>query len=184
MALSVTDWEHVSRPGRVVVGGEIVGIGVTMHLGSILRENRIRMFVAAHKRGIGVTSLLCGVLLCLIFIPLTVRSGEGARPQNPGHKNVLILNSYHAGYPWTDDLVSAISTGLGRDFKDLDVMVEFMDAKRFEEHGQSVLFREMLPRKYANHALDLIIATDDIALRFLIRPFGVVSRNTGCLLRS
>jgi PAS domain S-box-containing protein len=95
--------------------------------------------------------------------------GETAPAASADQKSVLILNSYHPGFAWTDDLMKSIGERLRRSFKDLELHVEYMDVKHFEERRQAELFREFLPAKYRNRRVDLIIATDDAALAFLAK---------------
>lgn len=110
------------------------------------------------------------LILALAMGLVCVAARAGSGPEGPGaEKSVLILNSYHPGFSWTDDLVRTIGERMRRSFKNLELHVEYMDVKHFEERRQAELFREFLPAKYMNRRLDLIISTDDAALAFLVK---------------
>ncbi|PLX16303.1 MAG: hypothetical protein C0597_08050, partial [Marinilabiliales bacterium] len=84
-------------------------------------------------------------------------------------RNVLILNSYHKGLKWTDDIVSGINKGLSENFLDLEIYTEFLDSKRFfhYEDYYSSLF-STYKTKYSNIDFDVIIVSDDFALNFML----------------
>jgi signal transduction histidine kinase len=81
-------------------------------------------------------------------------------------KNVLLLNSYRAGYVWTDELVRGISQELESQ-EPLELWVEYMDVRR---RGIKGLFDEVQSRLRSSHRerrFDLIITTDDEAYDFI-----------------
>ncbi len=97
------------------------------------------------------------------------REGDSVAPKpEQGPRNVLLLNSYHVGYPWTDDLVSSILSSL-KDFPaEVQVWTEYLDAKRSQTQDSNYLI-SYLAEKYQTTRFDLIISTDDAALLFLLR---------------
>jgi signal transduction histidine kinase/CheY-like chemotaxis protein len=84
-------------------------------------------------------------------------------------KNILILNSYHKGLKWTDELVGGINQGLSELNFEKEIFTEYIDSKRFFENDNyyQALF-ELLKVKYYKIQLDLVIPTDDYALNFLL----------------
>ena len=93
---------------------------------------------------------------------------HGQEKAGEPRRNVLILNSYHESYPWTHDLVDSLSTQLNREFPNLEIYGEYMDSRRFSAQSHSNLLRRHLEGKYGATRLDLIIATDDAALSFMV----------------
>lgn len=110
----------------------------------------------------------CTILALLSCCSSLLLAPEESRAHPPSaRRSVLILNSYNAGSPWTDRLVNTIGESLRGSFGELDLFVEYMDVKRFDEPQQVRLFTAYLPVKYAGKHLDLIVATDDAALALL-----------------
>ncbi len=84
-------------------------------------------------------------------------------------KNILILNSYHKEFPWTDAQVSAIKEVLTGQLDDLELHVEYMDTKRL--YGEDYLghLLQIYIHKYSEFKIDAIITTDDNALNFVLK---------------
>ena len=80
---------------------------------------------------------------------------------------VLLLNSYHQGYEWTDSQVQGILTAVKSDSSEHEVYVEYLDARRGMVESQDDL-AALYAKKYEGRAPDVIIATDDIAIHFLL----------------
>jgi PAS domain S-box-containing protein len=83
-------------------------------------------------------------------------------------KNVLILNSYHQGFKWTDDINRGILTALEPVRTNTRVYTQYMNTKW--AHG-ALYYSELsrlLKIEYAKIAFDLIICSDNDALNFLI----------------
>ena len=81
--------------------------------------------------------------------------------------HVLVLDSYHHGFPWSDRLEAAIAAGWSGMAP--EVFVEYMDTKRFPARVQEALLGEVLERKYGNLRFQAIIAADDNAYQFMLR---------------
>lgn len=81
--------------------------------------------------------------------------------------NILVLNSYHKGFVWTDSIVESIDGFLSEKGVSHRSFIEYMDTKRIVSpvHIQNlyILYKE----KYKNIPIDAIISTDDNALTFL-----------------
>lgn len=85
-------------------------------------------------------------------------------------KNVLLLNSYHNGYSWTDRLTLAIKTNLVSDKFEINLSIEYLDSKRIKPDSEYFhLIKEFLSEKYKNTIFDLIITSDDDAFYFLLK---------------
>jgi nitrogen-specific signal transduction histidine kinase len=82
-------------------------------------------------------------------------------------KKILVLNSYHETYHWTD----RIMTGVKSVFKtqdDVELFVCYMDTKRSSDEAYFKILRDVYAYKYARTHFDAIISTDDHALNFLL----------------
>ena len=101
---------------------------------------------------------LCGLLI--IFFAMSTFAGP----------KVLLLNSYHAQYQWTQANNKGIQQVLSTKIADEDLFIEFMDSRRIidnEAHLQALV--KLYRHKYHMIRPDLIISTDDFALDFLIQ---------------
>lgn len=84
-------------------------------------------------------------------------------------KNILILNSYHKGLKWTDEIVIGINQGLSELQFEKEIYTEYIDSKRFfENNDYDHAICELYNIKYKKIHFDVIIATDDYALTFLL----------------
>lgn len=82
-------------------------------------------------------------------------------------KNILILNSYHKGFQWTDEIQTGITDALKLSLYEKEIFTEYIDSKRFfGDSFKKVLF-DFYKSKYTNVNFDLIIVSDDFALTFL-----------------
>ncbi|MBW8014625.1 MAG: PAS domain-containing protein [Planctomycetes bacterium] len=111
------------------------------------------------------------ILLLFTFLAMTLCSASAAAQQTTSEDrrhNVLILNSYHKSFRWTDNQVSGASAALSDAVGNLELYVEYMDTKRIytEEYLANLVNTYHL--KYDKIRLDAIITTDDNALRFVM----------------
>ena len=84
----------------------------------------------------------------------------------PGNRRLLVLNSYNAGYDWTDNEVEAVSDAFGDDPKTV-IQMEYMDAKLLNTPDYFRQLRDLMAKKFDKTQFDAIIATDDDAINFL-----------------
>jgi PAS domain S-box-containing protein len=108
------------------------------------------------------------LLLALLVLVGPAAKALSAATDAASGKRVLVLHSYYKGYKWTDDenrgIASALEPVLGVE----NVFVEYMDTKRFFEERYVSQLPEAYRRKYLDHRINLVVATDDRALEFLV----------------
>ncbi|MCP3983425.1 MAG: response regulator [bacterium] len=95
-----------------------------------------------------------------------------ARAQQPewDAPRVLILNSYHPQYEWTELLVRGVREGLIDRVLEEHIHVEYMDERRFvDDQAYEEKLTEVLRHKAARYPPSVIIASDDGAFRYLLR---------------
>lgn len=80
-------------------------------------------------------------------------------------KKVLLLNSYHQGYLWTDEITRGVKEIL--DPAGVDLHIEYMDTKRQYTYKILYLLSEALKIKQKKHQYDLVITSDDNAFNFI-----------------
>jgi PAS domain S-box-containing protein len=128
---------------------------VTSSLKSCHRPPRVELF---HSRGCRI------ILLALFFLwPFELAAAEGT--PNP---KVVILNSYHPGYAWSDEEVAGVIQELRRSYPDIDPAIEYLDSKRFPSNEDFLRVKDSLARKYHRHKFDLVIALDNAALELVL----------------
>ncbi|MBN2640696.1 MAG: PAS domain S-box protein [Victivallales bacterium] len=106
-------------------------------------------------------------LACLYFIPLMAFTCAGEQENQPAPPRILILNSYHQGFHWTNELVTAALNELKKIQPEPEIFIEYMDCKRFPKCAEDGRWDVFLERKYRHLHPDLIIVSDDIALTFM-----------------
>jgi signal transduction histidine kinase/ActR/RegA family two-component response regulator len=83
--------------------------------------------------------------------------------------HVLVLNSYHPQYTWTEELIR----GVRDDFTALPpehLHIEFMDARRMvDDEPYLEALATLYRHKYTRFPPDIIISSDDSALNFLLQ---------------
>ena len=106
----------------------------------------------------------------LTLLALTLLFTFPQRPEagvRQGPIRVLLINSYHPGFPTFFQQVAGIRSVL--DEKDVLLDVEFMDSKRFPGSDQRERFLEELSRKLPRIGpYDVVITADDNALIFAL----------------
>lgn len=104
------------------------------------------------------------LLLCVVFVFFSSR--KTAQGEATAKKQVLVLNSYHKGLSWTDNVVIGVESVLGGT-KGVDISLEYMDTKK---HHDSRYFRklyEIYKLKYGTGRPDVMIVSDNDAFDFI-----------------
>jgi PAS domain S-box-containing protein len=89
---------------------------------------------------------------------------------------VLLLNSYHKGYLWTDEITRGIESTLS-DFADIELHIEYMDTKRQFDDEYLDLLAMILAKKHSMSSYDVIITSDDNAFNFILDKRFTVFQN-------
>lgn len=85
-------------------------------------------------------------------------------------KEVLIINSYHKGFQWSDDVLSGMEK-IFYDHPDITTNILYMDSKRINSEVYYAKLRELYKLQLKNHRYDLIVAVDKFAYDFLIKYY-------------
>jgi len=80
---------------------------------------------------------------------------------------VLLLNSYHQGYGWTDMITASIRAEFEKMEPIVQLSIEYMDSKHYQSPEYSEMLRKLYEYKYSNIEFDLIIVSDNFALDFI-----------------
>lgn len=111
----------------------------------------------------------CGLCLALALPMTWLGSVASAQPgQQARSHRVLVLNSYHPQYEWTQRVVEGIREGLEGSVSAENLHIEYMDSRRFVD--QPAYLQELVSLyryKYGERQPDVILSSDDSALAFL-----------------
>lgn len=85
-------------------------------------------------------------------------------------RNVLVLHSYHQGLRWTDRITEGIESQLRPLSDTIELHYDYLDTKRNagEEYYQHLVAFERFKRPLSRVEFEVIIASDNNALRFLL----------------
>lgn len=115
-----------------------------------------------HSRRAQPFSILL-LFLAIVIIPIPATAAK----RQEGTIHILILNSYHQGFQWTDNIVAAITGTMSAQMKTVDFHIEYMDSKRnLDEQLDNIILRS-LALKYRTNQPDIIITSDDPAFQFM-----------------
>ena len=109
------------------------------------------------------SAFLClGLVSAAAFLFPSIGLGEA-------RTRILLLNSYHKGYEWSDAIVAAAERVLAEGIHDLELSVEYMDTGRSPGPRRLALLPKMLRLRYEGVKLDAIVCSDNNALTFLLK---------------
>jgi two-component system, cell cycle sensor histidine kinase and response regulator CckA len=113
-------------------------------------------------------------LRMLIWVAALLLLGQApleAAPAPPVAR-ILVLNSYHFGYDWSDAELQGLGSALSGKFPRVALSVEYLDSKNFPQKTHFPQLATLLESKYRGSYFDVIIAMDNAALEFATRYRG------------
>lgn len=109
---------------------------------------------------VAISKQIWGIILLSI---ITISTSTGI-PAAEKTKNVLLINSYHEGYLWTDSLTSGIMSAL-KSSPEITLHIENLSAKQFGKSNFGIE-KNYIQAKYSGILFDGILVTDNDALDF------------------
>jgi PAS domain S-box-containing protein len=103
------------------------------------------------------------LLLCF----LAAVTGAVAADTSTARKEVLYINSYSKGLEWSDPITRAIEDRMLTSGYDVNLHVEYMDEKRYQDPAYESMLADLFRYKYSHHKFDVIIVSDDNAFTFI-----------------
>lgn len=108
------------------------------------------------------------IVLCFIVFGCTHERQSPSEQQFAG-KKILYINSYHAGYTWSDGIESALKQEIGATKAELKTIYLNTKWKRSEEQKQQAgLIAKQTIEQYQP---DIVITSDDNAAKYVIAPY-------------
>ncbi|MBF0100971.1 MAG: PAS domain S-box protein [Desulfobacterales bacterium] len=114
---------------------------------------------------------------CFAFF-LTLFFSTG--PSYGGNENpwrILVLQSYHADFAWTEDIMKGVHKVFDDQEQKVEYYIEYMDTKRFPKQLSTddiAFLQEHLTKKYRDLPPQIIISVDDDALHFLMDRHEII----------
>lgn len=116
------------------------------------------------------------IIIILIVINICYFNGKVSFGEETEKNNILILNSYHKGYVWTDNTIKGIENILKNDAN--AIHIEYMDTKTIKDEKHLNNLYELFKHKFNSHKFDVIIANDNDAYNFLKKYHKDLFNNT------
>lgn len=118
------------------------------------------------------------LLLLTSFLFLTGSATSSAAQAKPDIPKILLINSYHEGYDWSDDETDGFRTTVLKAFPQAAIFTEFLDTKNFPKQDHFQIMAELLESKYHGSEFDVIIVMDNAALDFITKYRKRLFQNT------
>ena len=107
-----------------------------------------------------------GIYVLVIFTSC-ILIGSVAQAQ-VNNKRVLVLNSYHPGFAWSDSIMAGIRSVLKKADLNVELTFEYMDTKHHPSEEIFPVLEKFYIVKYHDHRFDVIIVSDNNGLNFLL----------------
>lgn len=104
-------------------------------------------------------------LFYFVFIAILSPNFAFAAPQSS--PRILIIDSYHEGYTWSDEVISSISSTISQSYPTASFTIEHLDTKRFNSDSYIKALPQIYIEKFKNTTFDLVFVSDDNAIQFL-----------------
>jgi|GEM_PF-3100561 len=118
--------------------------------------------------------VLCRIGLLLALVSALVSAPLSSGSASHGGKdvlNILIVNSYYAGFLWADEQLQGLKDGLEESGLPVALTIEYMDVVRQKPPFDSAFFADYLRWRVGDQSFDLIITTDNAALEFVAQKY-------------
>jgi signal transduction histidine kinase len=96
-----------------------------------------------------------------------IAAGSSSAVPEPGPE-VLILNSYHRGYSWSDHEMDGIIETFQRSGSKIRPVIEYLDCKQFPDMTHFDRLRDLMLVKYRGRKFPVVIVADNPALQFAL----------------
>jgi two-component system, cell cycle sensor histidine kinase and response regulator CckA len=120
--------------------------------------------------------IFCAVLLLLTFGPHPAACGQREPLHDPAR--VLLLNSYHFGYSWSDSETVGILAVLQNQFPEARPTVEYLDCKYFFSMRHFERQKQLFLEKYGDNYFSAVVVMDNPALEFAVKYRNVLFSKT------
>lgn len=125
---------------------------------------------------------LLWILFIVVLAAPPLHAAEGVKPSGRATlPQILILNSYHPGYAWSDDEQAGIIDVFRAKDRSWLPVIEYLDLKRLPDGRHLAELKHLFRLKYQNRKFSVVIAMDAPSLEFAIDNQGKLSGNAPIL---
>lgn len=134
-------------------------------LGVLRFRQAIPKRIKAESAGVSATRLIRqGTVwvwcVAVAFIIVCLLNTGVARAETDDGLKVLVLNSYHRGYDWSDRIMDAVQAEFDKTDLHVDLYFEYMDSRRHDYTKVLSYSKELCSAKYQDFQFDVIICSD------------------------
>lgn len=131
-----------------------------------IQHNRHTPYASSAKTGKHATFAILVLLFSLFLVGNAL--SESQKPQ-PGIYHILVLHSYHPGFPCTDTITEGIQSVFRSHLPDTHIDIEYIDSKRHQDPiFLSKIVESMLHYKLKSRTYDIVIVSGNEALSFAL----------------
>jgi signal transduction histidine kinase/ABC-type uncharacterized transport system substrate-binding protein len=87
------------------------------------------------------------------------------------NSSILIINSYHKGYEWSDNIIKGIEKTL-YEHPEIDIHILYMDSKRITSSQYYKNLKQLYKVQLENRKYDLILTVDRFAYDFVVENYN------------
>lgn len=95
--------------------------------------------------------------------------------------HILIINSYHKGFQWSDELIFGIEKVINND-KNVETSILYMDSKRISSIEYYDQLKELYKLQLKNRKYDLVLLVDKFAYEFALKNYNELFKNNEKLI--
>lgn len=112
-------------------------------------------------------SVLLLLLLLIVAAPAYPQSPDSSEQKSPP-PHILIINSYHQGYAWSDNEIVGIKETLKKKVGKVELHIECLDSKNFPDNEHFAQLQALFAVKYRTHRPSVVIILDNPAFEFAL----------------
>lgn len=89
---------------------------------------------------------------------------------------ILIINSYHKGFQWSDELINGVEKALGNN-NNVETTILYMDSKRISSSDYYDKLKDLYKLQLKNRKYDLVLLIDKFAYEFALKNYNDLFTN-------
>lgn len=90
--------------------------------------------------------------------------------------HILIINSYHKGFQWSDELIFGLEKVINND-KTVETTILYMDSKRISSSEYYEELKDLYKLQLNNRKYDLVLLVDKFAYEFALKNYNELFKN-------